>query len=595
MITQSLHGNNRLIQKTIWRMYPSSFAATLTVSIALMMDTLLAGFLLGQQAIAAVAIGLPAVGIFQALTQTVVNGTAVKLAVHAGRSDRRSLNRSFSLGAYSTILLGVFFLAVCVTFADRLTIILGGAGNPAVAAQAALYLRASSVCIVMGSINNLLGKVLALYGYQKDVFRAALIAMLGNIIFSSLFIYLFPDEYAIAGLGIGTWCGGFLAILSSVIAFAQHGIPLRPRLKDVHVKEIPEILRLGIPTSGNNLADGLVSGVINNIIIGGFAGDTTALSVYTAVKGVYSFAITSVLATTTASSPLVGLLYGSRDKNGLLRTVREGCKIGLVTSVIWAGVIVAALPLLSSFYGMEGNPEFRTGFVICLAFLPLWLIMRIFIQMFESTENTTMGLLYSIVPDSVIYPIILTAILPVLGYNGIWIAYAANALPFLLVLYLIRSLKSKTLRLSPERMLCLDETIRDHAPMLDISILSSNSDVTGISGQVHKFLKSENVAPRTSYMTALCIEELAADFVEHTQLDQIKAADKAIMDIKLFSDADKLRIIIRNVAPAYNPLDFQLDTETFSKIGVNLVQKVATHIDYSYVYKMNIITIDLNK
>ena len=65
MIAQSLHGNNRLIRKTIWRMYPSSFAANLTVNIALMVDTLLAGFLLGQQAIAAVAIGLPAIGIFR--------------------------------------------------------------------------------------------------------------------------------------------------------------------------------------------------------------------------------------------------------------------------------------------------------------------------------------------------------------------------------------------------------------------------------------------------------------------------------------------------------------------------------------------------
>lgn len=64
MITSSLHGNNRLIRKTILRMFPSCFAATLTVSAALMVDTLLAGVLLGQQAIAAVAIGLPAIGIF---------------------------------------------------------------------------------------------------------------------------------------------------------------------------------------------------------------------------------------------------------------------------------------------------------------------------------------------------------------------------------------------------------------------------------------------------------------------------------------------------------------------------------------------------
>lgn len=58
MLTKSLHENNRLIRKTILKMYPSCFASMFTISIQLMMDTLLAGAFIGQQAIAAVAIGL---------------------------------------------------------------------------------------------------------------------------------------------------------------------------------------------------------------------------------------------------------------------------------------------------------------------------------------------------------------------------------------------------------------------------------------------------------------------------------------------------------------------------------------------------------
>jgi len=244
---------------------------------------------------------------------------------------------------------------------------------------------------------------------------------------------------------------------------------------------------------------------------------------------------------------------------------------------------------------MSGVPQFRTGVIVCLCFLPLLLAVRVMTQTFEATEKAGMGLTYSILPDSVIYPLLLLVLLPKLGYMGIWLAYAANSLPFLVLLYLIRSLGQKSFRFSADRMLALDKSIRDNVPMLDISILSSNADATGISGQVHEFLKEENVSERTAYMAALCLEELAADFVEHTQTENIKDAEKTIMDIKLFSDEDSLRIVIRNAAPAYNPLDFQLDNETFSKIGVKLVQKVSRHIDYSHVYKMNIITIDLEK
>ena len=56
MLSPSMTKNNRLIRKTIAKMYPSSFAFVLTGGIALMVDTLLAGKLLGEQAIAAVAI-----------------------------------------------------------------------------------------------------------------------------------------------------------------------------------------------------------------------------------------------------------------------------------------------------------------------------------------------------------------------------------------------------------------------------------------------------------------------------------------------------------------------------------------------------------
>lgn len=595
MLTGSLHGNNRLIRKTILRMYPSSFAAMFTVSVALMMDTLLAGAIIGQQAIAAVAIGLPAIGIFQALTQTIINGAGIKMAIYAGRGDREKLRQTYSLGLAGTIVLGFLFVSICLILAPQLTRLLGGAKAPAVAAQASIYLRASSICILMGSINNFLGKILSLYGYQKAVFRAALIAMAGNIVFSILTMKLLPDGFKIAGLGFGTWCGGGLAVLSSLIELKRRRIPLRFSFRDVHIRQLPGIASMGISSSGNTLADNVVAGLVNNIIVAGFGGSTAALSVYTAVKGVFSFAITAVTGLTTASSPLLGILYGSRDKNGLLRTVGEGYKVGLVLSVIWCGILAAALPLLERFYGMQGIPQFQSGVLVCMLFIPVHLAMRIFVQMFESTEKVGMGMLYSIVPDSIIYPIILSLLLPVLGYTGIWISYAGNAILFILALYLIRSIASRSFRLNMDRMLCLDKSIRENVPELDISIRSNNTDVSGISKQVHEFLEQQGANPKTAYVTALSLEELAADFVAHTNLKGDKAAERTIMDIKLFSDVDFHRIIIRNAADAYNPLDFEPDDETDDKVGVRMVQKLCRRIDYNYVYRMNIITIDVNK
>ena len=595
MLTNALHANNQLIRKTILRMYPASFAANLTASIALMVDTLLAGALIGQPAIAAVAIGLPAIGIFQALTQTIINGAGIKMAIFAGRGDREQLQKTYSLGLAGTITLGAIFITICLLLAPQLTNLLGGAKAPAVSAQASLYLRASSLCILMGSVNQYLGKLLALYGYQKALFRSTLIALVGNVCFSILFMRLLPEGMAIAGLGIGSWCAGSCAVLSSLYEFKRRKIPMRFRLKDVDLRQLPGIARMGISSSGNTLADNVVAGLVNNIIVSGFAGSTVALSAYTAVKGVFSFAITAVVGVTTASSPLLGILFGSRDKNGLLRTVREGCKVGLVISIVWCCILASALPFLSKFYSMQDVPQFRIGVLICMLFIPLHLVMRIFIQMFESTEKIGMGLLYSIVPDSIIYPVLLTVLIPVMGYNGIWLAYAGNALLFILALYLIRSFKNRSFRLDMDRMLCLDKSIRENVPQMDISIHSSNTDVTGISKNIHEFLIAQGANPKTAYVTALSLEELAADFVAHSGLKNEKAAERTIMDIKLFADENCQRIIIRNAAEEYNPLLFDISEVPDDKFGIQMVQKLASRIDYNYVYKMNIITIDVAK
>ena len=204
-------------------------------------------------------------------------------------------------------------------------------------------------------------------------------------------------------------------------------------------------------------------------------------------------------------------------------------------------------------------------------------------------------MLYSIIPDSLIYPLMLAALLPSLGYTGIWLAYGANAVPFMVGLYLLRSARHKTFRLSMDRLLCLDRSIRDHVPMLDISIRTSNTDVTGISRQVHEFLLEQKASGRTAYMTALCLEELATDFVAHTLLSGEKTGEQTLMDIKVYSEEDTLDIVIRNAAKPYNPLVFELDENTFAKAGVKLAQKLSRSITYNYVYKMNIVHIVVDK
>ena len=308
------------------------------------------------------------------------------------------------------------------------------------------------------------------------------------------------------------------------------------------------------------------------------------------------------MATGTATGPLFGLFYGARDKQGLKKTIGSGLAIGIISTVVWAGVCVAALPLLLKVFMRNAadieNAEqlIRQGIYIMLIFVPFRTCAVTLGHFYEATERFKQSLAISIIPDSLIYPVLLAILLPNLGYTGLWLAQGGNALVFFILMYLIHAVMKKTLKMPADDILQFDRKVEEAVPMLDVSIGYNNIGVTGISERIHRFMLKEYGTERTAYLTALCLEELMADFVAHSQITEEKIrGGGAFTDVKLFSDEDAFRIIIRNAARQYDPLDFEYDDESFSKIGIKMAREFADRIDYCYVYRMNIVTIYVAK
>lgn len=60
--------NNRIIRRNIRTMFLPSFGYAIVIGLIFMVDMLLAGYIIGKEAIAIVAIGLPCYNLFLALT-----------------------------------------------------------------------------------------------------------------------------------------------------------------------------------------------------------------------------------------------------------------------------------------------------------------------------------------------------------------------------------------------------------------------------------------------------------------------------------------------------------------------------------------------
>ena len=194
-------------------------------------------------------------------------------------------------------------------------------------------------------------------------------------------------------------------------------------------------------------------------------------------------------------------------------------------------------------------------------------------------------------PDSVMYPMFILLLNKPLGITGIWLGMGYSFIPFFIVYYAVFALINRRLPVPLERLLVLKKyEHRDTA--LDVSIPIESEQVSFVSETLQSFFLSRGTSPKLAYISALCMEEIAADYLDYRK--RSGAPDKkAFMDIKAFRDEDRIELVLRNYDDPYNPLVFEREEESFSKIGVSMVQKIASDITYSYAYHLNVVSVQI--
>ncbi len=577
---------DRSLVKTILKQYPASFANALSVVAVMVVNSIIAGLFLGADYIAAIAIATPILGLVMALISIFLDGTDIVLSISVGRGKRDESNRLYSLGIVSSVAAAFMMIALILLFANQLVLPFGGSADAVAAERAAFYLRFKILSYPLTAMMASRNRALQLYGLVNYVFAAFVIATVLDIGGSIILMKLLPEEWKLASMGIS----GIISQGVSIFIVYGKKIPLSFRLCRFKLGEVLHTAKHGLHSTANSIIDSFIGGFINNIILNFFKGDgIMALSVYSVVKSVSQFAQASVLGVIRVFDPLMGLLFGAKDKGGMRSVIKSGFILGLCAILIWGGIIALFTPQLAGIFGISGNPNVQIGVLVLLCFLPAFLVVQLLTSYHEIIGKIWHSLMYAVVPDSIIYPLLLVMLLPVWGYMGIWISLGINGLVFVLLVYAVRVIMEHR-PVSFNKFLYFDKA--KEASVLDISVNVDTRVAGALSEQVDKFMLEKGASRRTAYMTALSIEELTADFVAHTG----EISDKSeIADIKVISDEDCYRVIMRNAAKPYNPLDFELDDESFAKVGVKMVQRVARKIEYSFLFQMNVVTIEMEK
>ena len=588
--------SNVLTANTVKNVMPSCMVYIFVMSATFLVDTVVSGHFLGTDAVAAVAMGLPIIGLMIAFTIMILQGGFLKMLVLMGRSDMEGYQRIFSLALSLSILIDLVFLALCFFGAESLVNLCGGAKATAqAAAYGRLYIRTASPMVLFFCIGSLFQLVLTTYGYQNDRTICSIVNVTSNVIISVIAIAVLPEEIKIVGLGIGSAAGAFAQMITAYILMKRKQISVRYRLYPLNRENLLDTLdciRRGLPSSIDIMMDSACSSIVNNIILAIFLNGTGVLSLVTVIKTLGSLVRTVGKGAMYSSEPLVAILFGARDKEGIKKVFRFGTKLGLIyAAAVGALLFILQTPLLS-FYQVNDSLDAHIGLSLVACSGLVYVFPCMYSAVYEATGHLMLSLLMAAVPDSILYPILVGILGKALGVTGIWIAYGYNFIFLFAFYYLLLMLIYKKVPVPLDAQLMLGK-MKNCDAVMDVSIPTDAESVSYVAESLQKFFMDHGSSKKNAYFSALCMEEIAADYLAYRR-SKAAAGKKTYMDIKAFCDGGRIELILRNYDDPYNPLIFEPDPETFSKIGVSMVQKIAEDITYGYTYHLNVVSVVLN-
>lgn len=580
-----------MVKKTM----PACLLYALVQSVTFMVDNVIAGHFLSTDAVAAIALAMPAIGLMLSFTGMIMQGCYLKLLNALSKNSMGDYHRLFSLALPVTIIIDLAFIALCLFGTDGVLNAFGAAkADPVAIELSRLYMRTTCLELLFFSLGTLFQLVVISYGYRNISVICSVLCVVVNILASLLLIHILPENLKIAGLGFGSAIGTLVQMISALVIMKLKKVRVKFRFYPINRKNIIDtldMLRRGFPSSADNMIDSFCGSIINRLILASFAEGTAVLALVTIIKTIFTIVRTIGRGVFYACEPLSGILDGWRDNEGIKKTFITGIKMGVIYAVCLAVILIAAKTPILSFYKMADNPDAHMGLILVAISGMVIVFPYAFNAIYESTGHLLLALAVSVIPDSILYPLLLPVTCGWFGITGIWIAMGFNFIIFFVIYYLIFALKYKTLRVPLERLLVLKD-VGERVTELDVSVPVESKDVTFISEQLQGFLLNNGVADVIAYKAALCTEEIAADYIEHRNKSK-KPDNKAYMDIKVFREEGKIKIVLRNYDEPYNPLVFERKEEEYSKIGITMVQKICIDISCSYAYHLNVVSIIL--
>ena len=407
-----------MMSKKFFSMLLGGTLTMLVVSLLLMSDSIIAGAVIGPDAVAGVTLVTPIYSMAAFFGSIFSLGVPLLYSKEMGKFNKEGADHVFGFGLLMSIVVGVVMFALVALFGDMYL----RSCNPTeeILKQAEGYLLWMRFTILLLPVQTLMSAVVYSDGDETVSTIASGVQGLGNIAFS----IIFSQFMGIRGIGLASFLFNVVALLVLMIHFRKDSNSLRWNLY-YSFGLLKETVRYSIIDSSSYLFSSLLVMALNAFISAQFGPEYLIVAAAIALSREFQLLYEGI---GEAVGPILSVYVGEKCHGGLRSIYKLASKVAIIEGICVTLVLIIAAPLIPMVLHVT-NPELAHWVVLCIRITALGSTFMSLLYLITSyylvIEQIVLGTIICALRDVVLSVAFAAVLGKLFGLYGMFIGLAA--------------------------------------------------------------------------------------------------------------------------------------------------------------------------
>ena len=574
-----------MIKKLVRQMLLAQIISALTVSLCLLIDNIMIGRFLGENALTAYGLANPVLMVIGAVGSMLCAGVQVVCSRSLGHGLKEETDAGYSTAIAVAALFSAVFMAVVFVFRVPIARLMG-ADDPALLQETSTYMMGFTIGAPASMAALILVPFLQMAGQGNLLIVAVLGMTVADVLLDLANVLLFHG--GMFGMGLASSLSYYVAMVIGGWYFLSKKCVFRFSLKLIRMDKVRELVVGGVPTVIAMASSVVLIFAVNKLLlpVGGKAAVAAFAVINTLINACNAISTGSGGVALTVS----GILYNEEDRTGLKETVGLMARYGAVLGVAVAGLLMVFAPWCVKLFIPEDGESQR------MAILGL----RIFsVGLIPCCVNNAMKNLWQgagHVGAMEVVSVLENALLPTLaafvlsrtaGVTGAWFYFFTGELLTTVLMLGFVWMRNGGVTWQPDRLLLLKDSFG--VPKEDTleANLHNLDEVMAFSRRAEDFCHDHGNNRKLASHLALCVEEMGSNIVTHGFSEN----GENHLSIRLQYKDARWTLRFRDDCSAFDPVSHV--SEGSESMGIRLAMRMADEARYTYSMNMNNLTLIL--